>query len=109
MRFFYHLVLAYFFTISQPILATIGRNDDQGLVSHYIGNGELAEAIATIDSVDRERRRMERQRAREERESHLAAERRLVDSADSLRSLIAGVLLANGFHTHHGTWRKRRG
>jgi hypothetical protein len=31
--FFYHLVLAYLFTISHPVSPILGQNDDQGPIA----------------------------------------------------------------------------
>lgn len=78
------------------------------VIAEYIGTGDLAEAIAAIDEDDRRRR----QRAAAEFRALVEDDRRqavtLAEVDDLVRSAVAGVLIANGYHTHKRQWRKKR-
>ena len=78
------------------------------IVREYVGHGPFAELAAESDRQDREWRRAEaaRRAARISQDSALDAQ---MDEICGLADLLArGVLLAAGFHNHHGEWRKRR-
>lgn len=78
------------------------------VVAEYIGGGYLAEALAGLD----EHERHERQRAAAEWRAVVDADCRqvaaLAELDDLVRSAVAGVLIANGYHTHKRQWRKKR-
>ena len=76
--------------------------------SHYIGAGEAAEVIATLEALYREERILERQRWRDEWESRKAADAEIDRLGAAIRLLVAAALLAGGYHTHKGQWRLER-
>lgn len=74
--------------------------------TEYIGNGFVADFIARQDEIDRQRRAAAAAewQALEEDETETAAAIAAVD--DLVKTLTAGVLLANDYHTHRRQWRK---
>ncbi len=89
-----------YYTRSRRVGGRIGRE--------YIGCGPIAELIAESDRQERERKRAEAagRAARQAQDAALDAQ---IDEVCGLANLLArGVLLAAGFHHHHGQWRKRR-
>jgi hypothetical protein len=77
------------------------------VVSDYVGAGEAAAVIATLEALYREQRSSERQQWRRERESRRAADAEIDGLGAGIRLLIAAALLAAGYHTHKGQWRSR--
>jgi hypothetical protein len=79
------------------------------VVSEYVGAGETARLIAAFETVDRDKREMERyaQQAEAERFDALLDAQR--EYAELSIGLVAAALLLAGYRTHHGEWRKRRG
>jgi len=78
------------------------------IVREYIGHGPIAELVAESDRQEREQRRTEaaRRAARKTQDAALDAQ---VDEVCGLADILArGVLLAAGFHHHHGQWRRCR-
>ena len=77
------------------------------VVSIYCG-GEFAKRIAGFQAAQRNARARQRLAERAIR----ADEERVDDSLKALeqmtRALVHGVLLAQGYHTHKGQWRKQR-
>lgn len=84
------------------------RKVDGRVISEYLGAGDVAEALAGLDELDRQ----ERQRAAAEWRALVDTDRRqvatLAELDDLVRSAVAGVLIANGYHTHKRQWRKMR-
>lgn len=77
--------------------------------SKYVGRGPFAEAIAEIDQLQREKRRME-QLSRKKRRECMQKQVRAVEKARRVVRMIRdATFLANGYHNHKGQWRKRRG
>jgi hypothetical protein len=79
------------------------------IVRQYVGRGAVADLLADLDRRERERKQAEaaRRAARTALDASLDTQ---VDEVCRLADLLArGVLLAAGFHHHHGQWRKRRG
>lgn len=76
------------------------------IVWEYLGNGLAAEMAAEMDDTDRQ----QRQTAAAEWQAMVDDERQTVDQLakveDLVQTLTAGVMLANGFHTHRRQWRK---
>jgi hypothetical protein len=88
---------------------TRSRKVGGNVVREYIGRGEVAKAIATLDAADREERR--------ERAEALRAEIERFDQADAgvrvlcdLADLLArDTLQRAGYHQHdRGDWRRKR-
>lgn len=81
----------------------------QQVKSQYVGSGELAEAIATLDEMEQLKRQLEQeeQRALRQRlEADKAMDRQLNELWGLTRRVVTAVLLTNGYHTHKGQWRK---
>jgi len=76
--------------------------------SEYIGAGIVAEAYARLDEIDRH----ERQRAAAEWRTTVERERQsiaaLAQVDELVKSAVAAVLIANGYHTHKRQWRRKR-
>lgn len=76
------------------------------MVTEYLGNDWLAEIAAKQDEIDRQQRQL----AAAEWQALVEDERQTVDRLaevdDMVRTLTAGVMLANGYHTHRRQWRK---
>ena len=76
------------------------------VVAEYIGGDWLAELAAARDDDDRQARA----RSAAEWQALVDDERQTVDQLakveDLVQTLTAGVMLANGFHTHRRQWRK---
>ena len=77
------------------------------VVSDYVGAGEAAAVIATLEALYREQRSSERQQWRREQESYRAADAEIDGLGADIRLLVTAALLANGYHTHKGQWRSR--
>lgn len=78
------------------------------VVSEYIGAGYVAEALAGLDEIERH----ERQRAADEWRAVVESDRQqaeaLAEIDQLVKSAVAAVLIANGYHTHKRQWRKAR-
>ena len=77
------------------------------VISDYVGCGETAQVIATLEALYREQRIAEQEQWRRERESTKAADAEIDSLGASIRLLVAAALLAAGYHTHKGQWRSR--
>ena len=84
------------------------RREGRRVVSEYVGGGEWAAAAYTLEVIDREEREYERAIQKSERDQEQALNRQIDDLGDMVRTLTSATLLANGYHTHKGQWRKRR-
>jgi hypothetical protein len=84
------------------------RREGGRVISEYIGRGELAKAIATLDALDRERRELEREAWRLEREEILEHGRMVDQAGDTVRMLTRAWLVAHGYRAHRGQWRRKR-
>lgn len=74
----------------------------------YIGRGEEAERAARED----EERRQQKERSCRALQDEVQAARAAQEATESLQSAVEAwfraVLIANGFHSHKGEWRRRR-
>ena len=77
-------------------------------VSEYIGAGPLGQAAAEADEADRAERQAEARALREVRRREGALDARVRDVLASAGTLTRAVLLASGYHSHKGQWRRRR-
>jgi len=84
------------------------RREGKRVISEYVGRGELAEATATLDALDRHEQEDERAALRDEREAQRAVDQAIDTAGELVRALTHTVLLASGYHKHKGQWRKRR-
>ena len=76
------------------------------VVAEYIGAGYVAEALAKCDELDRQRRQLEAAEWRATVEADRRQEKMLAEIDTLVRAAVAGVLIANGYHTHRRQWRK---
>lgn len=78
------------------------------MTSEYIGAGYVAEALAGIDELGALQRESDAAawRATVEDERRRAGDLAAVDAL--VKSAVAAVLIANGYHTHRRQWRKMR-
>ena len=84
------------------------RRQGSRVVSEYVGAGEHGAAAATRDILARaERERLRQERIRE-RERLLALEQAGSEAEEQVRMVTRAWLLAAGYHTHKGQWRRRR-
>jgi hypothetical protein len=83
------------------------RREGGRVVSEYVGSGELAQAIATLDALDRQRRELERLDWQEQREEILGIARAGNEAQALILDLTRAWLLAQGYHTHKGQWRRK--
>lgn len=84
------------------------RRDAGRVVSEYVGRGETATLIGTIDQIERQER--DEQRA-DEKAEHVAAEREeraFREWFETVEAVATGAMLTAGFHKHHGQWRRTR-
>ncbi len=77
------------------------RREGKRVVSEYQGRAEVAELSAQCDAYARQRREAERAEAE-------ALDRMLAELSSLLRLLTHATLIANGYHTHKGQWRRKR-
>lgn len=79
------------------------------VVKRYLGAGEFAEAIAAIDGMDAQRRRIEQEAERSARAVAEEQDRAAVEAYEAIETLTRVALLSAGYRPHHrGEWRKRR-
>lgn len=79
------------------------------VVSEYLGAGPFVEAIVALEQLDRERERMARQAERETLEADLELDRQVDRVTAAVRDVTRAALVASGYHTHKGQWRKAKG
>jgi len=84
------------------------RREGDHVVSEYVGRGEVAELIAHLDALEREQREAEREAWRQEQAEITAVDQMLDEAEGVVRTLTRAYLLAAGYHTHKGQWRRRR-
>lgn len=86
---------------------------DGRVVCEYVGTGQIAEWMAQMDAMERERRAMEREHERLKRDAERlpleSTEAALAEWCGMVESAAHAALEAAGFHRHkQGEWRKRR-
>lgn len=79
------------------------------VVSEYVGGGELAHLWAHLYGIERESRDEERHRLQVKRAEIMAGDKALADLDATISTLVQGILIAGGYHTHKGQWRRKRG
>jgi hypothetical protein len=78
------------------------------IVREYIGCGPEAILVAELDQQEREIRRLEAEQKEAQRVQDAVLDAQ-VDEISELANLLArSLLLAAGFHHHHGEWRRNR-
>jgi hypothetical protein len=76
--------------------------------SEYVGAGLLAEASAILDQQERERLAAVRAAELEAQKADLAIDRELDRLGDLIRAMTGAALVAGGYRTHKGQWRRKR-
>lgn len=84
------------------------RREGKRVISEYVGRGELAEAMAVLDALEREECQAEQDRDRTKLEEQLVIDREIDGVSDLVGIVTRAVLLASGYHTHKGQWRRKR-
>lgn len=84
------------------------RREGDRVVSEYVGSGPLAELASTLDNLTRQEQSLQREQMQREREAIRALDTEVEDVCTVIRVLTYGALLAAGYHTHKGQWRKKR-
>ena len=84
------------------------RREGGHVVSEYVGRGEVAELIADLDMLEKARREAEREDWRQEQAEITTLDQMLDEVEGVIRTLTRAYLLAAGYHTHKGQWRRRR-
>ena len=84
------------------------RRDGGRVTTEYLGRGPLAEARAALDAAAARAREERRRAEREERARQRKIDATIDRVLERARLLTRAVLLASGYHTHKGTWRKAR-
>lgn len=82
------------------------------VISHYQGNGRVAELFSRVDESRFYIRKLERNQAKAEKESQKYELREANEPIDDVLAktykLIAAMLLVTNHHQHKGQWRKSR-
>jgi hypothetical protein len=78
------------------------------VISEYIGGGYLAEMTAIQDEADRAARAKTAAAWRATVEDDRRQSQALAQVDDLVKSAVAAVLIANGYHMHRRQWRKKR-
>ena len=79
------------------------------VVKRYIGAGDLAGAMASLEALDRERREEQRAAVKAERDRLDALDQRVAELSRAVDAALHAALSAAGYHRHdRGAWRKRR-
>lgn len=84
------------------------RREGRRVITKYLGSGELGSLIAFLEEEEQEERREARQLVKEEKEVQRKLNRQINNLTAQIRGIIRAVLLAEGFHTHKGQWRRIR-
>lgn len=79
------------------------------VVREYVGTGRVAELVAQMDALEREKKRLETSEHRQQKDELAALEAELETVNERVNLVARAALLAAGFHLHkRGEWRKRR-
>jgi hypothetical protein len=84
------------------------RRIDGRVVSEYVGSGDLAHLAAHWDTLEHDKQAEERYRLSKTRAEEAASDKALADLEQTISTLVQGILLAEGYHTHKGEWRRKR-
>ncbi len=76
--------------------------------SEYIGTGHFAYLCAQLHMGTRRKEAQKRRENAQTAAEEAALTRLVLDALDAVRTLKTAILVASGFHTHRGQWRKSR-
>jgi hypothetical protein len=82
--------------------------DGNRVRTHYLGKGELGRMLAAMDNEQIAERKHIQGEWTQEKEKQKTTERYIDGQAARIRNLAKIVLLAAGYHTHKGQWRRLR-
>ena len=77
--------------------------------TEYVGAGPIAELLAQLDTIERERRQEEREALKRMMAEESAIDAEIDSLGAALRNVVDAVLLVSGYHQHDRRWRKQRG
>lgn len=80
----------------------------QRVVSEYVGASETAELIYTMNALDRQQLKNERQEWKEKKAEIRAVDLEIDHLNNLLKDLVSATILLSGFHPHKGQWRMNR-
>lgn len=78
------------------------------IIAEYMGAGYLAEVAAELDEIERLRRELAAAEWRAVVEAEREQSAALARVEEIVKSAVAAVLIANGYHTHKRQWRRMR-
>jgi hypothetical protein len=84
------------------------RREGGRVISEYVGAGYVAEALARMDDIDRAARAKSAADWRRTIEDDRRQSAALAQVDDLVKSAVAAVLIANGYHQHKRQWRRKR-
>lgn len=84
------------------------RREGKRVITEYLGSGELGLLIALLDEEEQEERKEVREAAKQKKEDQRKLNEEINNLTAQIRGISRAVLLAEGFHTHKGQWRKSR-
>lgn len=84
------------------------ERDGGRVVSRYLGFGEVAGLIAQLDSAEAAERKHKANLERADRHAYAETDKAVAEHGRLVRALMAGILMASGYHTHKRQWRRRR-
>ena len=76
--------------------------------SKYIGKGPEVDLLAEEDIILRNINQAQKKKRRQGIETEKLLDRRLDMVTEEVTSLMNAILLASGYRTHRGQWRKQR-
>jgi len=78
------------------------------VIGEYIGAGALAQSIAQVEQIDRERKKQQRLAWLDIVAAENAIDAELIEYSKLVGAFTKAVLLSNGCHQHKRQWRVRR-
>lgn len=84
------------------------KRNGKRIVSQYWGSGEVAQAVATLNQLDYQKKQFERDLWQIQKQNEAEIDQALNEIAGLIRILTKALLINAGFHTHKRQWRKKR-
>lgn len=78
------------------------------VVSEYLGRGKHVEKILRLEENERQKIRERNEQEALEIDRIRVESERIESLFQSARTLTHSILIASGYHTHKGQWRRRR-
>ena len=83
------------------------RRKGRHVVSEYLGTGDFAEMMAVFDELIRRQKDFEQKADQIELDHWYFLDHEVNETLDFCSNLTKVAFLIAGYHTHHGTWRRR--